>query len=67
MRDEPVARPVPTQDNTTQKDADKYPCLMRDSNPRSQQLTGKDPRLRPHGHCDRQFNMAELIKSFVSL
>jgi hypothetical protein len=37
----------------TQKDADKHPCLERDSNPRSQQTTGHDPRLRPHGHCDR--------------
>jgi hypothetical protein len=25
--DQPVARPLPTQDNTTQKDADKHPCL----------------------------------------
>jgi hypothetical protein len=40
---------------TQQKDADKYPCLERDSNPRSQQPTGQDPRLRPHGHCDGQF------------
>jgi hypothetical protein len=34
MSDQPVARPLPTQDNTTQKDADKHPCLERDSNPR---------------------------------
>jgi hypothetical protein len=40
---------------TTQhrKTRDKYPCLERDSNPRSQQPIGQDPRLRPHGHCDR--------------
>jgi hypothetical protein len=38
---------------TTQKDADKHPCLEQDSNPRSQQPTGQDPRLRPHGYCDR--------------
>jgi hypothetical protein len=40
---------------TTQhrKTRDKHPCLGRDSNPRSQQPTGQDPRLRPHGHCDR--------------
>jgi hypothetical protein len=50
--DQPVARPLPTQDNTTQTDADKHPCLERDSNPRFQQLTGQDPRFRPHGHCD---------------
>jgi hypothetical protein len=36
------------------KDADKHPCLKRDSNPRSQQPIGQDPRLRPHGHCDQQ-------------
>jgi hypothetical protein len=40
---------------TTQhrKTRDKHPCLGRVSNPRSQQPTGQDPRLRPHGHCDR--------------
>jgi hypothetical protein len=39
---------------TTQhrKTRDKHPRLERDSNPRSQQQTGQDPRLRPHGHCD---------------
>jgi hypothetical protein len=52
--DQPVARPLPTQDNATQKDADKHPCVERDSNPRSRQPTGQDPRLRPHGHCDRR-------------
>jgi hypothetical protein len=26
---------------------------LRDSNPRSQQPSGEDPRLRLHGHCDR--------------
>jgi hypothetical protein len=53
MSDQPVARPLPTQDNTIQKDADKHQCLERDSSPRSQQPTGQNPRLRPHGHCDR--------------
>jgi hypothetical protein len=40
---------------TTQhrKTRDEHPCLERDSNPWSQQPTGQDPRLRPHGHCDR--------------
>jgi hypothetical protein len=40
---------------TTQhrKTRDKHPSLERYSNPRSQQPTGQDPRLRPHGHCDR--------------
>jgi hypothetical protein len=39
---------------TTQhrKTRDKHPCLELDSNPRSQQPRGQDPRLRPHGHCD---------------
>jgi hypothetical protein len=41
-RGRPVARPLPTQDNTTQEDADKHPCLERGSNPRSQY---------PSGHC----------------
>jgi hypothetical protein len=51
---QPVARALPTQDNTTQEDADKHPYFERDSNPRSQQPTGQDPRLRSHGHCDRR-------------
>jgi hypothetical protein len=40
---------------TTQhrKTRDK-PCLERDSNPRSQQPTCQNSRLRPHGHCDRR-------------
>jgi hypothetical protein len=38
---QPVARPLPTQDNTTQKDADKHPCLKRDSNPRSSNQPAK--------------------------
>jgi hypothetical protein len=44
MSDQPVARPVPTQDDTTNT-KDKHPCPERDSN--------RDPvyeRLRPHGH-----------------
>jgi hypothetical protein len=42
---------------TTQqrKTRDKHPCLERDSNPRSQQPTGQDLRLRPHGHWDRPY------------
>jgi hypothetical protein len=48
--DQPVARPLPTQGNTTQKHKDKHPCLERDSNPRSEQPSGQDLRLRPHGH-----------------
>jgi hypothetical protein len=43
---------------TTQhrKTRDKHPCFERDPNPRSQQPTGQDPRLRPHGHYDRHFH-----------
>jgi hypothetical protein len=42
---------------TTQhrKTRDKHPYLERDSNPGFNQPTGQDPRLRPHGHCDRPF------------
>jgi hypothetical protein len=43
----------PSQGHNT-GNADKHPWLKRDSNPRSQQPTGQDPRFRPHGHCDRQ-------------
>jgi hypothetical protein len=65
MSDQPIARPLPTQDNTTQKDADKHPCLERDSNPQSQQPTSQDPRLRPHGHCDQQ-SQPHIMKNVVS-
>jgi len=30
-----VARPLPIQDSTTQKNADTHPCVEWDSNPRS--------------------------------
>jgi hypothetical protein len=53
---------------TTQhrKTRDKHPCLERDSSPRSQQPTGQDPRLRPHGHCDRHVNVdGRIILKFV--
>jgi hypothetical protein len=40
---------LPTQDGTTQKDAEKLPCLGRDSNPRSQYQSDQDPRLRSRG------------------
>jgi hypothetical protein len=39
--DRPVARPLPTQDSTIQRNADTYPCLKRDSNPRSQCSSGR--------------------------
>jgi hypothetical protein len=49
----PSQMPLSTQDNTTQKDADKHPCLEKDSNPRSQCPSDQRPRLRPRGHWDR--------------
>jgi hypothetical protein len=54
---------------TTQhrKTRDKHPCLKRDSNPRSQQPTGQDPRLRPHGHCDRLPFLYTKLKSSCNL
>jgi len=51
--DQPNARPLPTQDSTTQKKADKYQCLELDSNQRSQHSRGKrqyvPERARPLG------------------
>jgi len=47
--DRPDARPLPTQDNTTQKNADTHPCLEWNSNTWSQCSSG----LRPLGHWDR--------------
>jgi hypothetical protein len=47
--DRPVARPLPTQDSTTQKNADTHPCFEQDSNARSQCSSG----WRPRGHWDR--------------
>jgi hypothetical protein len=34
--DRSIARPLPTQDSTTQKNVDIHPYLERDSKPRSQ-------------------------------
>jgi hypothetical protein len=51
----PVARPVPTQDNTTQKDENKHPCLEQNLNPRSQYPCCQYSRLRLRGHCDRYY------------
>jgi hypothetical protein len=39
--DQPDARPLPTQDNATQKNADTHPCLEWDSNSRSQCSSGR--------------------------
>jgi hypothetical protein len=48
------ARPLPTQDSTTQKDKDKHPCLKRDSNPRSQRPIYQGLCRRPYGYWDRR-------------
>jgi hypothetical protein len=42
MSDQLVASPLSTQDNTTQKDENKHPCLKRDSKPRSSVRAIKD-------------------------
>jgi hypothetical protein len=42
MGDQPVTRPLPTQDSVTQKNADMRPCLERDSNPRSKTVRTLD-------------------------
>jgi hypothetical protein len=39
--DQPDSRPLPTQDNTTQKHADTHPCTKQDSNLRSQCSSGR--------------------------
>jgi hypothetical protein len=36
--DQPVARPLPTQDNTDRINSDRHQCLEWDSTPRSQSL-----------------------------
>jgi hypothetical protein len=41
MGDWPVARPLPTYNSTTQKNAATHPCLKRDSNPQSQCSSSK--------------------------
>jgi hypothetical protein len=38
---QPGARPLPTQDNKTQKNADTHPCPKRDSNPHYQCSSGR--------------------------
>jgi hypothetical protein len=46
MGDRLVARPLPAQNNTTHRDADKHSCLEWDSNRRPQCFSGLRPR--PH-------------------
>jgi hypothetical protein len=52
--DQPEARPLPTQDNTTQKNADTHACFNWDSNPRSQCSSGRSSTcLRPLDNWDQ--------------
>jgi hypothetical protein len=54
MGDQPIAKPLPAQDDTTYKDAVVHSCCKRDSNSRSQFSSVQDPIcLRLHGHWDR--------------
>jgi len=41
--DRPIARSLPTWDSTAQKNAGIYPCIERDSNPRSQCSSDQRP------------------------
>jgi len=41
MGDRPDARPLPTQDNTTHRNADTHPCPEQDSNLRYQSIGSK--------------------------
>jgi len=54
MGDQPIARPVPTQESTTLKDEKKHECLQQDSNPQSQYPSGQGLCLMPRGQCVRR-------------
>jgi hypothetical protein len=41
--DRPIARPLHTKDNKTQKNTGRHPCLQRDSKPRSRCSSGPIP------------------------
>ena len=43
----------------------RYPCPRRDSNPRSQQASGRNLRLRPRGHWDRLLYTSTHIIKFI--
>ena len=49
--DEGSARPSTWHHTTLTRN--KHPCPQRDSNPQSQQASGRRPRLSPLGHWDR--------------
>jgi hypothetical protein len=50
---QPNARPLLTQYNTTQNNKHNHPCRTRDSNLRSQRLSDQGLCLRPRGHWDQ--------------
>jgi hypothetical protein len=50
MSDQSAVRPARTQDNTTQKDENKYPCLKRDSKSRPQYPVDQGPQPKPAGN-----------------
>jgi hypothetical protein len=61
--DQPVARSLPTQDSTTQKNADTHPCLQLDSNPRSQYSSGRRQTAWPLGpavNWDAFYKMSQI-------
>jgi hypothetical protein len=49
MRDQPIARPLPTKDKTTHKAVDKHLCLELDSNPRTASKRSEPEGKRPLG------------------
>jgi hypothetical protein len=56
-------RPLPTQNNTTQKHEDENLCLKRDWNPRSQDPSDQSLLLRPYGHCIGPYTYKKLKQS----
>jgi hypothetical protein len=51
---------LPTQDSSEQKIEDKRSCLERDLSPRSQYLSGQNPRPRPRYDCDRHCTIEQM-------
>jgi hypothetical protein len=53
--DQPVAKASTYTGQHNTETERKYPCPERDANPRSQQPSDQDLRLRPRGHRDRPY------------
>jgi hypothetical protein len=54
--DRALAKPLPAQNSTTQKNMDTHPCPERDSNPRSPLSRGqRHTSHMPRGHGERHF------------